>query len=128
MLHHITTSSSEKRMEILLAMPQDSKIIFPGEYLPGCKVILQNAGTSKHTRETFCQLFDDHKDLMLSTSSDNSYQMVIEMDIEVDLNSPPVASRPYTRPLKSHKWAQREMEDLEKAVIINETLPLMCHP
>ena len=38
--------------------------------------------------------------------------MLIEMEIDTG-NHPPVASKPYTLPLKHYKWVQREIETLE---------------
>ena len=37
-------------------------------------------------------------------------------------DSPPVSSRPYTLALKHHKWVQEEIETLERAGIITESM------
>ena len=39
--------------------------------------------------------------------------MLVEMEIDTG-NHPPIASKPYTLPLKHYNWAQREIETLEK--------------
>ena len=69
-LHQFSTSPSEKGVEMLPGMPQDSKMIFHGDYLLVWKVILQGAELSKHTREMLCYLLDDYKDIMSSSSND----------------------------------------------------------
>ena len=40
--------------------------------------------------------------------------MLIEMEIDTG-NRPPVASKPYTLPLKHYKWVQLEIENARKS-------------
>ena len=66
-LHNISTSCSDKRVEMLLALPEDCKMIFTGEGH------LQDAEISKLTRETLNCLLDDYNDITSSSSSDIGY-------------------------------------------------------
>ena len=52
--------------------------------------------------------------------------MLVEM--EIDTGNPPIASKPYTLPLKHYKWVQREIETLEKAGIIERSISLWASP
>ena len=47
--------------------------------------------------------------------------MLVEMDIDTG-NHPPIASKPYTLPLKHYNWVQREIETLERAGIIERSI------
>ena len=40
------------------------------------------------------------------------------MEIDTGNHPPPIASKPYTLPLKHYEWVQREIETLEHAGII----------
>ena len=50
------------------------------------------------------------------------------MDIETDPNLPPIASKPYTLHLKYQEWVRKELEDLEKAGIIQRILSPHASP
>ena len=53
--------------------------------------------------------------------------MLIEMEIDMG-NHPPIASKPYTLPLKHYEWVQREIEMLEKAGIIKRSISPWASP
>ena len=53
--------------------------------------------------------------------------MLVEMEIETG-NHPPIASKPYTLPLKYYDWVQREIETLEKAGIIERSISPWASP
>ena len=70
-------------------MPQNNKMIFPGDYTPIRKVILQDAKISEPTQEKV----DSWKGLQTlhhPFSSDVGYMKLIEMNIESDPNLPPL--------------------------------------
>ena len=49
--------------------------------------------------------------------------------MEIDTgNHPPIASKPYTLPLKHYDWVRRETETLEKAGIIERSISLWASP
>ena len=62
---------------------------------------------------------------MSSSSSDIGNIRLIDRYIETDNNLPHIASKPHTLPLKHDKCVQKELEDLEKARIIQQSPPLM---
>ena len=53
--------------------------------------------------------------------------MLVEMEIDTR-NHPPIASKPYTLPLKHYEWVQREIETLEKAAIIERSISPWASP
>ena len=50
------------------------------------------------------------------------------MYIETDPNLPPAASKPYALPLKHQEWVRKELENLEKAEIIQRSLSPYASP
>ena len=65
---------------------------------------------------------------MFSSSNDIFYTELIKMDIETDPNLPPIASKPYTLPLKHLAWVWKELEDLEEAGIIQRSISHYASP
>ena len=53
--------------------------------------------------------------------------MLVEMEIETG-NHPPIASKPYTLPLKHYEWVQKEIETLERAGIIERSISPWASP
>ena len=49
------------------------------------------------------------------------------MDIDTG-DSPPISSRPYILPLKHYEWVQREIESLEWAGLIKESMSNWASP
>ena len=50
---------------------------------------------------------DVSKNIISSSSNDIGYTKLIEMDIETDINLPPIAFKPYTLALKHKKWVKK---------------------
>ena len=53
--------------------------------------------------------------------------MLVEMEIETG-NHSPIASKPYTLPLKHYEWVQKEIETLERAGIIERSISPWASP
>ena len=53
--------------------------------------------------------------------------MLVQMEIDTG-NHPPIASKPYTLPLKHYEWVQREIETLERAGIIERSISPWASP
>ena len=53
--------------------------------------------------------------------------MLVEMEIDTG-NHPPIASKPYTLPLKHYDWVQKEIETLERAGIIERSISPWASP
>ena len=53
--------------------------------------------------------------------------LLVEMDIDTG-DSPPIACRPYTLPLKHHDWVKKEIEILDQAGIIDKSISAWASP
>ena len=83
------------------------------------KVLLEDKNISPKTQEAFDKLCEKYDDIILKNSGDIGKTMLVEMEIDTG-NHPPIASKPYTLPLKHYDWVQKEIETLEKAGIIEK--------
>ena len=63
------------------------------------KVLLEDKGISPKTQEAFDKLCEKYDDIILKNSGDIGKKMLVEMEIDTG-NHPPIASKPYTLPLK----------------------------
>ena len=81
------------------------------------KVDLQDAEVTKEQQQAFKNLCSECKDISSIDSSDIGKTPLIEMEIDTG-DSPPIAQRPYTLPLKHATWVRKELEILEKAGVI----------
>ena len=71
-----------------------------------------------------CEKYDN---IISKNSGDIGKTMLVEMEIDTG-NHPPIASKPYTLPLKHYDWVQREIETLEKAGIIERSISPWASP
>ena len=130
------------RSEILCNKPQESKLhgtfedkegfetdflISPGDVYPNRKVKLQDVEITNETRRLFEEMCDKHPEAFSKNNKDIGRTTLIEMEIDTG-DSLPVAQNPYTLPLKHHKWVQKEIETLEKAGVIEQSLSLWASP
>ena len=88
---------------------------------------LDDAATSEETKVKFTKLCDDFQDIVSQGSTDIGKTLLVEMDIETG-DSPPIASRPYTLPLKHYDWVRKEITQLERADIITKSISLWASP
>ena len=86
------------------------------------KVLLEDKNISPKTQEAFDKLCKKYDDIISKNSSDIGKTMLVEMEIDTG-NHPPIASKPYTLPLKHYDWVQKEIETLERAGIIESISP-----
>ena len=87
------------------------------------KVELQDADITEGQQNAFKELCNEFKDTFSIDSSDIGKTPLIEMEIDSG-DSPPIAQKPYTLPLKHATWVQKELEIFEKAgVIVRSVFP-----
>ena len=91
---------------------EDDFLKSPAEALVHRKVLLEDKNISPKTQKAFDELCKKYDDIISKNSGDIGKSMLIEMEIDTG-NYPPIASKPYTLPLKHYKWVQREIETLE---------------
>ena len=76
------------------------------------KVLLEDKDISPKTQKAFDRLCEKYDDIISKNSGDIGKTMLVEMEIDTG-NHPPIASKPYTLPLKHYDWVQKEIETLE---------------
>ena len=76
------------------------------------KVLLEDKGISPKTQKAFDKLCEKYDNIISKNSGDIGKTMLVEMEIDTG-NHPPIASKPYTLPLKHYGWVQKEIETLE---------------
>ena len=91
------------------------------------KVLLEDKNFSPKTQEAFDKLCKKYDNIISKNSGDIGKTMLVEMEIDTR-NHPPIASKPYTLPLKHYNWVQREIETLERAGIIERSISPWASP
>ena len=91
------------------------------------KVDLKDAQIKEETKGKFHDLCNRFDSIISKSSGDIGKTLLIEMDIDTG-NSPPIASRPYTLPLKHYEWVRKEISTLERAGIITKSISPWASP
>ena len=91
------------------------------------KVLLEDKNISPKTQKASDKLCKKYDDIISKNSGDIGKTMLVEMEIDTG-NHPPIASKPYTLPLKHYDWVQREIETLERAGIIERSISPWASP
>ena len=91
------------------------------------KVLLEDKDISPKTQKAFDKLCEKYDDIISKNSGDIGKTMLVEMEIDTG-NHPPIASKPYTLPLKHYDWVQKEIETLERAGIIERSISPWASP
>ena len=80
------------------------------------KVDLKDAPIKEETKGKFSDVCNQFDSIISKGSGDIGKTLLVEMDIDTG-NSPlpPIASRPYTLPLKHYEWVRKEISTLERA-------------
>ena len=86
----------------------------PAEVETHRKVDLEDKIIKEETKEKFHKLCNRYDKIISKGSADIGKTLLIEMDIDTG-DSPPIACRPYTFPLKHHDWVKKEIEILDRA-------------
>ena len=91
------------------------------------KVLLEDKDISPKTQKAFDKLCEKYDDIISKNSGDIGKTILVEMEIDTG-NHPPIASKPYTLPLKHYDWVQKEIETLERAGIIERSISPWASP
>ena len=91
------------------------------------KALLEDKDISPKTQKAFDRLCEKYDDIISKNSGDIGKTMLVEMEIDTG-NHPPIASKPYTLPLKHYDWVQKEIETLERAGIIERSISPWASP
>ena len=99
----------------------------PAEVNAHRKVDLEDKVIKEETKEKFHKLCDRYDQIISKGSADIGKTLLVEMDIDTG-DSPPIACRPYTLPLKHHDWVKKEIEILDRAGIIDKSISAWASP
>ena len=99
----------------------------PAEVDTHRKVELEDKEITDETREKFKDLCNRYDDIISKGSGDIGKTLLVEMDIDTG-DSPPIASRPYTLPLKHYDWVRKEIDTLDRAGIIDKCISPWASP
>ena len=91
------------------------------------KVLLEDKYISPKMQKAFDRLCERYDDIISKNSGDIGKTTLVEMEIDTG-NHPPIASKPYTLPLKHYDWVQKEIETLERAGIIERSISPCASP
>ena len=105
----------------------DDFLKFPAEAPVHRKVLLEDKDISPKTQKAFDKLCEKYDDIISKNSGDIGKTMLVEMEIDTG-NHPPIASKPYTLPLKHYDWVQKEIETLEQAGIKERSISPWASP
>ena len=110
-----------------LVQKDDDFLKSPAEAPVHRKVLLEDKNISPKTQEAFDKLCEKYDNIISKNSGDIGKTMLVEMEIDTG-NHPPIASKPYTLPLKHYDWVQKEIETLERAGIIERSISPWASP
>ena len=106
---------------------EDDFLKSPAEVPVHRKVLLEDKNISPKTQKAFDELCEKYDKIISKNSGNIGKTMLVEMEIDTG-NHPPIASKPYTLPLKHYEWVQREIETLENAGIIERSISPWASP
>ena len=113
--------------ENLFMQKEDDFLKSPAEAPVHRKVLLEDKNISPKTQQAFDKLCKKYHDIISKNNGDIGKTMLVEMEIDTG-NHPPIASKPYTLPLKHYEWVQREIETLERAGIVERSISHWASP
>ena len=88
---------------------------------------LKDTPIKKETKGKFRDLCNQFDSIISKGSGDIGKTLLVEMDIDTG-NSTPIASRPYTLPLKHYEWVRKDISTLERAGIITKSISPWASP
>ena len=91
-------------------------------FYPKPRIDLKDAEISEETRQKLQVLQQNYDDIMSKHSSDIRHAHLEEITIDTDQNLPPAVSKTYPLPLKHHKFAREEIENLLKAGLLESSM------
>ena len=100
----------------------------PAEVETHRKVDLKGAPIKEETKGKFNDLRDQFYSIISKDNGDIGKTLLVEMDIDTGNSPPPIASRPYTLPLKHYEWVWKEINTLERAGIITKSISPWASP
>ena len=102
-------------------------ITSPADVAAPCKASLQDLKVTEEETKAFKDLCEKYSDVFSENSCDIGRTSLVKMDIITGEN-PPVCQRPYTLPLKHAEWVKKELNILDAAGIIVQSISPWASP
>ena len=99
----------------------------PAQVTEHRRMELKNQNISEETKKKFEELKEKYPRVFSLNNKDIGCTQLVTMDIDMH-DSPPVCQKQYTLPLKHYKWVQQEIETLEHAGVIKNSISPWSSP
>ena len=93
----------------------------PAQVTEHCGVELKNQKISGETKDRFEKLIKQYPNIFSLSRQDIGCSNLVLMYVDMG-DSPPICQKPYTLPLKHYSWVQQEIETLECAGVIKNSI------
>ena len=107
---------------------ENSAFLHPSKFYPKPKIILKDAQVSEEIKTKFENLLSEYEDIMSHKSTDIGVMTLEEVPIETNPDLPPIASKPYTIPLKHQEFVKQELTKLLEAGLITRSISPYASP
>ena len=115
-----TTLQDDTTTKLLPKIPANTNFQLESDNNNLCKSI-PDVEIPDKARDKMKELFDiKYVNMMSQTATDIGRTNLIELDITAE--GPPIASKPYTVPLKYHEFVDYKIKQLEEAGIISQSM------
>ena len=106
----------------------ESDLLFsPAQVTEHHRVELKDQDISQETRERFENLKEKYPKVFSVSSQDIGHTNLVTIHVDIRDN-PQICQKPYTLPLKHYSWVQQEIETLEHAGVIKESISPWASP
>ena len=107
---------------------ENSAILHPSKFYPKPKVVLKDTAIKSKTNDKLSKILSDYQDIMSHKSSDIGVTTLEEVPLDTKPGLPPVASKPYTIPLKHQEFVRQELLKLLEAGLITRSISPYASP
>ena len=116
-----------------MPIPENSAFMFHKDFYLKPRITLLDAELSPETLQQLETLLEEFSDIMSKGNSDIGLTHLEEMVFHTKPGSIPVVSKPYSLPLKHHKFVKEKLTNLLEAGLIEQSLspsaaPIMVVP
>ena len=106
----------------LAPIPENSAFMFHKDFYPKPRITLLDAELSLETSHQLETLLQEFSDIMSKSSLDIGVTHLNEMVLHTKQGSIPVVGKPYSLPLKHHKFVKEEIPNLLETGVIEWSL------
>ena len=111
-----------KNTDKLVAIPENSAFKFHKDFYPKPRITLLDAELFPETQHQLETLLEEFSDIISKSSSDIDLSCLKEMVLHTKPGSIPVVSKPYSLPLKHHKFVKEELTNWLEVGLIEWSL------